>query len=176
MIDEERFSEYKRQVTKELKGIEDNYIPPNNLPGAKLSDWLSWLKNSFVTQRVTIENLRYTLNAFRGHVLSWPETQGRVFTVEDAQQLNVCRICKKEAKPLSDNPLILDYGKEFAHQKCCEKKNLDEDLIMKLQDKIDKCKACNGTKYINLYPCIECYSFVAALEKIKGVDTKIPTD
>lgn len=38
--------------------------------------------------------------------------------LKDAQQRRICRICKKAAIPGPDNPIVLDYGKEYAHQKC----------------------------------------------------------
>jgi hypothetical protein len=38
-----------------------------------------------------------------------------------AQQRKVCRFCQIDAVPSPDKgPLILDYGKEYAHLKCLE--------------------------------------------------------
>lgn len=40
----------------------------------------------------------------------------RSLTVEEAQRLRVCRICRK---PMSA-PFLLNFGKEFAHEACLE--------------------------------------------------------
>lgn len=96
----------------------------------ELSDYL---KSAWVCLSTDNEDLRNCLSVLRDHILNWPETQARVFTVEDAKQLNVCRICKKSSIPLPDNPLILNYGKEFAHQKCLEEKTDDVNLIRDMQ-------------------------------------------
>lgn len=65
-------------------------------------------------------------------------------TLQQAQETGCCRICGKDAKstiysvenPLVvSNPLVLNYGKEFAHQKCLDglekevKVNDDQSLL-----------------------------------------------
>ena len=42
----------------------------------------------------------------------------RPLTVGEAQRRRVCRFCKSDAKPGPGNPLVLDYGGEYAHEQC----------------------------------------------------------
>lgn len=167
MTDEERLSEYQRLAKKQLKSVEDLYVPSNNPSKWNISDLISWLKESYVTHLVNIDELRHRLHVLRDHVLNWPETQRRIFTVEDAQQLNVCRICKKESTPLPDNPLILDYGKEFAHQKCIQKEDPFKEAIRILQDKISECNLCSGTARVGIFSCSRCGPLEHAIKQLQ---------
>jgi hypothetical protein len=57
-------------------------------------------------------------------------------SLEEARKKNVCRICGKAATPFLGNPLVLDYGREYAHKKCIircfqQKEDVDIDLTAK---------------------------------------------
>jgi hypothetical protein len=39
-------------------------------------------------------------------------------TVAEAQRRRVCRICKLNDDPPPGNPLVLNYGEEYAHEHC----------------------------------------------------------
>jgi hypothetical protein len=42
-----------------------------------------------------------------------------ILSVKQAQEQNVCRICKKDVTVINpDNPLILNFGDEYAHKNC----------------------------------------------------------
>lgn len=43
-----------------------------------------------------------------------------LLSVTEAQHLKVCRICLLNDTPSPGNPLVLSYGKEYAHQRCIE--------------------------------------------------------
>jgi len=42
-------------------------------------------------------------------------------SVAEAKKLRVCRICRIDDKPSPGNPLVLNYGKEYAHEKCLKR-------------------------------------------------------
>jgi len=44
-------------------------------------------------------------------------------SVKAAQRLRICRICQIDNMPGQDNPLVLSYGKEYAHAKCLNARN-----------------------------------------------------
>lgn len=41
--------------------------------------------------------------------------------LKEAQILNRCRICGERIRPNPGNPIILNYGKEYAHELCLQK-------------------------------------------------------
>ena len=75
---------------------------------------MEWLRQSFVSQHWAKQRLRDLIDELRTLVRSWPEAKAHTLTVKEATVLAVCRICWQ--KPTM--PLILDYGREFACQKC----------------------------------------------------------
>ena len=42
-------------------------------------------------------------------------------TVAEAQRRRVCRICKLNDNPAPGNPLVLNYGDEYAHEQCLKR-------------------------------------------------------
>jgi hypothetical protein len=46
-------------------------------------------------------------------------------TVAEAQRRRVCRICKLNNNPAPGNPLVLNYGDEYAHEQCL-KRHIDQ--------------------------------------------------
>jgi len=59
------------------------------------------------------------------------------FTVKQAQNLDVCRYCGKLPFTPPDS-LILNHGKEFAHQSCLDKR--EASAVAKLQGEVDVLK------------------------------------
>lgn len=50
-------------------------------------------------------------------------------TVNDARKLKVCRICYQSDAPGQTTPLVVDYGREYAHQACLQRlQNLVQQL------------------------------------------------
>jgi hypothetical protein len=45
-------------------------------------------------------------------------------TVAEAQRRRVCRICKLNDNPAPGNPLVLNYGEEYAHEQCLKRHNI----------------------------------------------------
>ena len=69
-----------------------------------------------------IDALRESWRNLQDYILALPEIQARKLTVEDAQRLDVCRICRGPAKATwPDNHFCLNYGKEYAHRRCLDK-------------------------------------------------------
>lgn len=46
----------------------------------------------------------------------------RLISLKEAQKKDICRICLNRAWPMFGNPIVLNYGKEYAHGKCLKPK------------------------------------------------------
>ena len=85
-----------------------------------------WMQNAFITNQGTIAALRHRNKELRDMVLGWDEVgfRPRRLTVEEAQMLHCCRICKGA---YSGGNWLLNYGEEFAHQTCVDKEKMTLD-------------------------------------------------
>ena len=81
---------------------------------------IDWLRGAFHTHTNQIESLKEKLNELRTLYLVRLENR---LSVREAQLLRVCRICRKKDHPINADTgsFILNFGDEFAHQKCLEK-------------------------------------------------------
>lgn len=85
--------------------------------GEPLDRQMDWFRHAARVNAETICALRKTIRAIVALVTGWPEVRQRALTVEDAALLGVCRICKGSHED-GPAPFVLNYGKEFAHERC----------------------------------------------------------
>ncbi len=68
-----------------------------------------------------VDNLRKLVGDIHFEPKDEPKDEPERLSVEEAKKRGVCRICQKDnAAHPPDNPFILAYGREYAHQKCLE--------------------------------------------------------
>ena len=85
---------------------------------------LPWLRQAFISDSQTVEVLRQEIRKLQEFTLSLVNKHNIQLAVKDAQLLNCCRICKetyvKEDGSFSRDKgsFILNFGTEFAHEKC----------------------------------------------------------
>lgn len=52
------------------------------------------------------------------------------FTVQEAQSRRMCRICGGPSSPTKElGSFVLNYGKEFAHEKCLERERAQLEVV-----------------------------------------------
>ena len=102
--------------------------------------------------------------------------------VDYAREKQVCRYCKYNSEAYVDNPLILNYGEEFAHKKCLENykikkvvdetKNSDNMVVTSdtTSDALLKNKHIETTKPMNTYNTLK-EAVVASINSLKSNGT-----
>jgi len=74
--------------------------------------------DSIPSKITTLELMKWNYNKIK------EEEKNKPLTVKEARKLNICRFCRENSNAKGpDNPLVLNYGKEFAHRKCIDKFN-----------------------------------------------------